>query len=65
MKLDVAHTCLKKCYPTKRSAKAAMKKLNDKGRELTAVYYCGTCSSWHTTSMDKIQSRNINKKRKK
>lgn len=52
-------TCQKKCYQTRKDAKAAIKNLNhNKGFHLTDVYYCEECSGWHTTHMKKERSRN-------
>lgn len=68
---EFTSTCKKKGYQTRKEAKAQIKYLNhNKGYGLTDVYYCEECSSWHTTHMDKKQSRKYarhlkNKKNKK
>lgn len=58
--------CAKKCYIKKKEAKAAMKSLKrEKKFDLQTIYFCNECTCWHTTSMDKQQSRNITKRSRK
>ena len=56
--------CHKVDYRSRKSAKAAMKRLNREEKySLNHVYFCDICSSWHVTSMDRKTSERINKKK--
>lgn len=57
--------CPKKTYFTRKEAKKDMKEKNLHGMDLTNAYYCGECSGYHLTSMDKKKSRKMNKKFKR
>lgn len=52
-------SCGKKNYPSRKKAKAARKRLNNKypDQKLTNIYYCDECVSYHLTSMKKKKSR--------
>jgi hypothetical protein len=56
-------SCGKATYLTRKEAKKALKKMNrERHWDLENVYFCDTCQCYHTTSMDKKQSRNKTRK---
>ncbi len=63
-------TCFKQCYATRREAKQARRKLNQKYGDngLTSIYWCEACSNYHLTSMPKFtrpaMRKNKNKKKR-
>lgn len=57
--------CGKVCYPSRKVAKRALKRINHNRLidfVLTDTYYCEGCSSWHHTSMPKQDSREIRRR---
>lgn len=64
MEQSTAKQCNKRCHLTRQDAKNEKRMLNRNAghkKEITNVYYCDICKSWHLTSMDKNKSRNINR----
>lgn len=55
--------CNKRCYGSRKLAKAALKEINMReGFALADVYFCDICSNWHTTSVDKKRCRKFSRK---
>jgi hypothetical protein len=58
-------SCNKKCFATRKEAKKFLKEANKVKRlakELTNVYWCEGCNSFHVTSQDKERSREYTRK---
>jgi hypothetical protein len=59
--MDATSGCFKVCYQSRKQAKKALKEQNTtkKRFNLTDVYWCDKCRSYHLTSMGKQRSRDL------
>ena len=66
MELRYTRKCFKVRYNNRQEAKKARKQINRIDVfDLQDVYYCDECQGYHLTTMNKTDSRNLNRKKKR